>query len=112
MRGEKGETSDVKRVGRGWIRLGLVLTLAWTLAVVGYVIYEWRFVWKPDSVFFAAWPDNTSSHSGFNDDPIPLIVRLKLQMVAAAIGAPVACVWFLILVVGSAIRWILDGFKE
>jgi hypothetical protein len=92
----------------GWRRLGIVLSIAWTLAVSGYAIYEWQTPFYKKSLFFSVIPREEATRI---DGVIPVETPFREDRFVAILVLPIAALWVLLLVV-PATSWVRKGFKK
>lgn len=98
-------------IRKGWNRLGITLSIAWLVLVLGYAAYEWRFCFAPECVFRDGYPD-PSFHQHYPSEPIPLICVFKGTKLFTVATAPIVGIWVIILVVMPTVKWVREGFTD
>jgi hypothetical protein len=98
-------------IRKGWIRLAVVLTIAWLAVVGAYTAYESQQPFFRQSVFFDSRPDSSGAHRGDTAVPIPVYTHFRTSRFVAVSLLPVAAVWVLALGIVPAVHWVYDGFK-
>ena len=101
----------------GWHRIGVVLSLLWTIAVCGYATFEYAV--GPDSAMLfiemvtskTGEPISVLKGNAFAD-LVPVEPRLLWSRFAGALLSPVVAGWVLAYLLVFAIRWIVAGFKR
>lgn len=94
-------------MSRGWIRLGIVLSLAWIVGVSGVALYEWQAPFYRKGVFFMVVPHPEQAES---NGVIPVTTPFLYERFIAVVVLPPAALWALLLV-GPSISWVRRGFR-
>jgi hypothetical protein len=102
----------------GWIRIGIVLSIAWMLYVSGAAAFEYADHRPPGSNFIE-WRGPTGETyatlvktTGMFVDLVPLSPVLRIRWFTAALLVPVVLFWFVAFIVVYAVRWIFHGFAR
>ena len=96
---------------RGWYRLGLVLSAAWTLCVCAVVSYEYFVARQSNDLWFV-----TYIHGPVPDPPHPGIIwdipTLRVLPLLFAIVLPLGVIWILVPALVLAFSWVRAGFRS
>jgi len=92
---------------KGWRRLGIVISIAWSLVICGYATYEWQAPFYQKSVFFIIVP-----HPEFAapNEAIPVTTPFLTEWFVSVLAFPLAALW-VVLLIRPAITWVRAGFK-
>lgn len=98
---------------KGWIRLVVLLSLAWIVGVSGLAMYE-MFTWAPTGhnldgkqIFFYYYVD-PDIHEGF----IPITKDFNEKRYFRLLIWPLLTIWIVYGFIDYGARWVIKGFKK
>lgn len=91
-------------MNKGWMRLGIVLTVVWLLLVGGCVVLEREAPLHQSRIFFSFY--RVLGQFGWQEDD-----SFDESKFLILLTSPIIVLWTLILVV-PAIKWVRDGFRS
>lgn len=107
---------------KGWIRLGIVLSLAWILSVVAFGTYDY-FAARSDTGALRSFPDR--SLAGGWEEPgkrtaftfclvreTGVSCEIHFTFLALLALAPVIIGWLVAVAVAVSFRWVREGFRD
>ena len=102
----------------GWIRIGIVLSVLWVVAISGYALCEY-FRHQPQHSTFIVWKAEKTGEdyatvintTGAYADLVPLRGSLRISPFLAFLFIPLAIAWTSSFVVVYTILWIIRGFR-
>jgi hypothetical protein len=104
------------RFRSGWLRLSLLLTLFWSLAVLGTASWEYLtknpfdyFDNKREGLFFT-WVQDLLSKAQSGDETANLYFRLKTNALLSVLIGPLVALWLSALFIIPSFRWVRAGF--
>jgi len=96
---------------RGWIRLGIVLSVGWAVLIGAFATYEYFLAPSSDEHWFVAYVPGSEvdpKNPGF----IPDVPSLKVGPLLTTLFLPLAVVWAATPLVVWAISWVRAGFRS
>lgn len=112
-----------QRSRKGWIRLGIVLSIGWLVVALAYATLDfsrvsakeagWETVGNSNALPFETVPISlfTECH-GYGGGGVPTTCSPRYLNVALLVLVPVALGWALVLAVVYATLWIRAGFRD
>ena len=94
-------------MNKGWLRIGIVLSVTWIVCVSGVAMYEWQAPFYKKTVFFrvVSHPEQAAPN-----EAIPVTTPFLMERFVSSLVLPPAALWVLLLA-GPSITWVRRGFK-
>lgn len=123
----------------GWARLGIVVSIAWAIGVIGIATYEYHYSSPRESSSLIFWensklkpwqddwrksppqkgeafdPDAYLRSKGMSQQEVDTLSyqpSFRWSSIALFVFGPPLFAWLLVIVFGFAISWVAAGFKE
>jgi hypothetical protein len=105
-----------------WTRVGIVLSVLWTLAIAGATGYEWyrmpsHMEPEPHGFLVRAIIKETGEPLPSEPDyelgvfvslPEEVVPQVRGDSLAVAIAVPIILIWL----IGALLLWVVDGFRD
>jgi hypothetical protein len=106
---------------KGWVRLGIVLSVTWLILMLAYAAYDyyhvnsreagWETVGRSSALPVETRQTSLLTECGYEGKKILTTCSTRYVNLALLVLVPIASGWLIVYLIVYAVRWVLAGFS-